>query len=120
MRHRRKRDISLQLKRSLFLSLLEHGTIKTTLHRAKALRPFAEHLITIAGKNDTVAGRRLVTARLGTKNERMVSLVAKLFKDIAPGYKNRPGGYSRVLKCGFRSGDNSPMAIIQLVEADSN
>lgn len=97
------------LKKNLSLALLKNGQIKTTLPKAKELRRFVEPLITLA-KEDSVANRRLAFARL--RND---EVVAKLFTDIAPRFKDRPGGYSRVLKCGFRPGDNAPMAIIELL-----
>ena len=90
-------------------SLLRYGQIRTTLPKAKELRRFVEPLITLA-KIDNVARRRLAFSRL-----RDSEIVAKLFTDIAPQFKTRPGGYSRVLKCGFRAGDSSPMAIIELI-----
>lgn len=91
-------------------SLFEHEIIKTTLPKAKELRRTAEPLITLA-KNDTVANRRLAFARLRDK-----AMVAKLFTELGPRYANRPGGYLRVLKCGFRPGDSAPMAIVELVD----
>ncbi|MBS0349665.1 MAG: 50S ribosomal protein L17 [Proteobacteria bacterium] len=97
------------LKKNLTLALLRHGQIKTTLPKAKELRRFVEPLITLA-KEDSVSHRRLAFAKL--RND---EIVAKLFNDIAPRFKERPGGYSRVLKCGFRAGDNAPMAIIELL-----
>lgn len=97
------------LKKNLSLALLRHGQIKTTLPKAKELRRVVEPLITLA-KEDTLANRRSAFAKL--RNDEMV---AKLFTDIAPRFKTRPGGYSRVLKCGFRAGDNAPMAYIELL-----
>lgn len=97
------------LKKNMGLALLKHGQIKTTLPKAKELRRFVEPLITLA-KEDSVAHRRIAFQRL--RND---EVVAKLFNDIAPRFKDRPGGYSRVLKCGFRPGDNAPMAIIELL-----
>lgn len=91
-------------------SLFQHEIIKTTLPKAKELRRTAEPLITLA-KIDTVANRRLAFARLRDK-----AMVAKLFTELGPRYANRPGGYLRVLKCGFRSGDSAPMAIVELVD----
>lgn len=90
-------------------SLFNHEIIKTTLPKAKELRRIAEPLITIA-KNDSVANRRLAFSRLRDK-----AMVGKLFKELGPRYKERPGGYTRILKCGFRSGDTAPMAYIELV-----
>jgi large subunit ribosomal protein L17 len=97
------------LKKNMSIAIIKHGQIKTTLPKAKELRRVIEPLITLA-KEDSVAHRRLAFARL--RNE---EVVAKLFNDIAPRFKDRPGGYSRVLKCGFRAGDNAPMAIIELL-----
>jgi large subunit ribosomal protein L17 len=91
-------------------SLVEHGMIKTTLAKAKELRRYIEPLIT-ASKSDSVASRRYVFDRLRSK-----SSVGKLFTDLGPRYKERPGGYVRVLKCGFRAGDAAPMAIVELVD----
>lgn len=91
-------------------SLMEHEVIKTTLPKAKDLRRVIERLITLA-KDDTVSRRRLAFARLRNK-----AMVAKLFNELGPRYKERPGGYTRVLKCGFRNGDAAPMAYIELVD----
>ena len=91
-------------------SLLEHGIIKTTLPKAKELRRIAEPLITLA-KTDSVANRRLAFSRLRDKEN-----VGKLFNELGPRYKERPGGYTRIMKCGFRSGDVAPMAYIELVD----
>ena len=91
-------------------SLLEHGIIKTTLPKAKELRRIAEPLITMA-KTDSVANRRLAFSRLRDKEN-----VGKLFSELGPRYKDRPGGYTRIMKCGFRSGDVAPMAYIELVD----
>jgi large subunit ribosomal protein L17 len=91
-------------------SLVEHEIIKTTLPKAKELRRVAEPLITLA-KNDSVANRRLAFDRLRNKET-----VGKLFSDLGPRYNERPGGYTRILKCGFRAGDNAPMAYIELVD----
>ncbi|ARU54803.1 MAG: 50S ribosomal protein L17 [Pseudomonadales bacterium] len=96
--------------RNMTASLVEHELIKTTLPKAKELRRVAEPLITLA-KNDSVANRRLAFARIGDKDA-----VAKLFAELGPRYKTRPGGYLRVLKCGFRAGDNAPMAYVELVD----
>lgn len=87
--------------RNMVSSLVEHELIKTTLPKAKELRKYAEPLITLA-KNDTVANRRLAFSRLRSKEA-----VAKLFAEVGPRYQNRPGGYLRVLKCGFRAGDKA-------------
>lgn len=97
---------------NMTVSLFSHELIKTTLPKAKELRRVAEPLITLA-KNDSVANRRLAFARL-----RDNAAVAKLFTDIAPRHKNRPGGYLRILKCGFREGDSAPMAIVELVDRE--
>ena len=94
-------------------SLFKHEQIKTTLPKAKELRRFAEPLITLA-KNPTVANRRLAFARLGNRD-----IVVKLFDDLGPHFKDRPGGYLRILKCGYRAGDNAPMAFVQLVDRES-
>jgi large subunit ribosomal protein L17 len=91
-------------------SLLDHEIIKTTLPKAKELRRVAEPLITLA-KEDSVANRRSAFASLRDKE-----MVGKLFNELAPRYKERPGGYTRILKCGFRSGDAAPMAYIELVD----
>ena len=91
-------------------SLIEHEVIKTTLPKAKELRRVAEPLITLA-KNDSVANRRLAFSRL--RND---SAVGKLFAELGPRYQERPGGYLRILKCGFRAGDAAPMAIVELVD----
>lgn len=91
-------------------SLIDHGIIKTTLPKAKELRRIAEPLITMA-KIDSVANRRLAFSRLRDKET-----VGKLFNELGPRYKERPGGYTRIMKCGFRSGDVAPMAYIELVD----
>lgn len=96
--------------KNMMASLIEHEEIKTTLPKAKELRKFLERLITIS-KVDTVAKRRVVFSRIRSKDA-----VIKLFSEIGPRFKNRPGGYLRILKCGFRPGDKAPMAIIQLVD----
>lgn len=96
--------------RNMAVSLFKHELFRTTLPKAKELRRVVEPLITLA-KQDNMTNRRLAFNRL-----RDAETVAKLFKDIAPRHKERPGGYCRVLKCGFRSGDNAPMAIIELVD----
>jgi large subunit ribosomal protein L17 len=95
---------------NMAVSLFRHETIKTTLPKAKDLRRVAEPLITLS-KRDSVAHRRLAFARL-RDNE----IVAKLFTELGPRYAERPGGYLRILKCGFRAGDRAPMAIVQLVD----
>lgn len=91
-------------------SLVKHEVIKTTVPKAKELRRVIEPLITLA-KQDSVANRRLAMARTGDKE-----VVGKLFNELGPRYEGRPGGYSRILKCGFRAGDNAPMAYIELVD----
>ena len=96
--------------KDLTASLIEHEVIKTTLPKAKELRRHAEPLITMA-KDDSVAKRRLAFSRLRSKEA-----VGKLFNELGPRYKARPGGYLRILKCGYRSGDNAPMAIVELVD----
>jgi len=96
--------------RNMAASLLEHEVIKTTLPKAKELRGVVEPLIT-RGKSDSVANRRIAFARLRDK-----AAVGKLFSEIGPRYTERPGGYTRILKCGFRPGDKAPMAIIELVD----
>ena len=96
--------------KNMMASLIEHEEIKTTLPKAKELRGFVERLITIS-KIDTVAKRRIVFSRIRSKDA-----VKKLFSELGPRFKNRPGGYLRILKCGFRPGDKAPMAIVQLVD----
>lgn len=96
--------------RNMATSLLEHETIRTTLPKAKELRMVVEPLITMA-KEDTVHKRRLAFSRLRDK-----AIVGKLFTDIGPRFKERPGGYTRILKIGYRDGDKAPMAIIELVD----
>jgi large subunit ribosomal protein L17 len=96
--------------RNMAVSLIEHEVIKTTLPKAKELRRVAEPLITLA-KNDSVANRRLAFSRTRDK-----AAVGKLFSEIGPRYAERPGGYTRILKCGFRAGDAAPMAFIELVD----
>ena len=96
--------------RNMASSLVKHEIIKTTLPKAKELRRVAEPLITLA-KSDGVHQRRLAFARLRDKEA-----VGKLFTELGPRYEARPGGYTRILKCGFRDGDNAPMAYIELVD----
>ena len=96
--------------RNMAASLIEHEVIKTTLPKAKELRRVAEPLITLA-KQDSVANRRLAFARTRSK-----AAVGKLFAELGPRYVERPGGYTRILKCGFRAGDAAPMAFIELVD----
>lgn len=96
--------------KNMATSFLNHEAIKTTLPKAKELRRVVEPLITMAG-TDSVANRRLAFSRLRDKEA-----VGKLFSELGPRFKERPGGYTRILKCGFRQGDKAPMAIIELVE----
>jgi len=117
MRHRsglrklnRTSSHRLAMFRNMAVSLLTHEAIKTTLPKAKELRRIVEPLITL-GKNPTLANRRLAFARLRDRDA-----VTKLFNDIAPRYQTRNGGYTRVLKMGFRQGDNAPMAFMELVD----
>ncbi|MGD8927204.1 MAG: 50S ribosomal protein L17 [Thioalkalispiraceae bacterium] len=117
MRHResgRKLNRNSSHRKAMFrnmaASLFDHELIKTTLPKAKELRRVAEPLITLA-KNDSVANRRLAFDRLRNKD-----MVSKLFNELGPRYETRPGGYLRILKCGFRTGDNAPMAIVELVD----
>ena len=96
--------------RNMAASLIKHELIKTTLPKAKELRRVAEPLVTLA-KTDGVANRRLAFARLRDKEA-----VGKLFVELGPRFLNRPGGYLRILKCGFRNGDNAPMAYVELMD----
>lgn len=98
------------LMRNLSIALLEKEIIKTTLPKAKELRPFVEKLITVAKKN-SIENRRLLTSILG--NEKIVE---RMYKEIAPRINDRKGGYTRILKFGYRAGDKAPMAIIELVD----
>ncbi|BBM00742.1 50S ribosomal protein L17 [Microbulbifer sp. GL-2] len=117
MRHRysgRKFSRTSAHRKAMFknmsASLVEHELIKTTLPKAKELRRVAEPLITLA-KKDSVANRRLAFARIRDKDA-----VRKLFDELGPRYEARPGGYIRILKCGFRAGDKAPMAYVELVD----
>ncbi|MDZ7735499.1 MAG: 50S ribosomal protein L17 [Gammaproteobacteria bacterium] len=117
MRHQntgRKLSRDSSHRRSMFrnmaVSLMQHEQIRTTVPKAKELRRVVEPLITLA-KNDTVAKRRLAFDRLRDRE-----IVTKLFNELGPRYKARPGGYLRILKCGYRAGDAAPMAIVQLVD----
>ncbi|MDH3871668.1 MAG: 50S ribosomal protein L17 [Gammaproteobacteria bacterium] len=117
MRHRksgRQLNRNSSHRKAMFqnmtVSLLQHEVIKTTLPKAKELRRVAEPLITMA-KNDTVHKRRIAFSRLRDRNT-----VTKLFNELGPRYKDRPGGYLRILKTGFRAGDNAPMAYVELVD----
>ena len=96
--------------RNMANSLLKHEVIKTTLPKAKELRRVAEPLITLA-KNATLANRRLAFSRTRDRD-----IVGKLFNELGPRYNARNGGYLRILKCGFRDGDNAPMALVELVD----
>ena len=98
--------------RNMTNSLFRHELIKTTLPKAKELRRIAEPLITMA-KEDSVHKRRLAFARMRDKE-----MVAKLFTELGPRYRSRPGGYLRILKCGHRTGDNAPMAYVEMVDRD--
>jgi len=117
MRHRntgRKFSVTSSHKKALFrnmmISLFENEIIQTTLPKAKEIRRFAEPLITLS-KNNTLAARRLAFDRLRSRDA-----VTKLFDEIGPRYANRPGGYLRVLKSGFRAGDAAPMAYVEMVD----
>jgi len=96
--------------KNMSASLIEHEVIRTTVAKAKELRGVAEPLITLA-KKDSVHNRRTAFARLGDK-----AAVGKLFSEIGPRYQDRPGGYIRILKCGYRAGDAAPMAYVELVD----
>ena len=100
------------MMRNMAASLFRHEQIKTTVPKAKELRRYAEPLITLA-KEPTVANRRLAFARLRDRE-----MVQKLFDTLGVRYKDRPGGYTRILKCGFRAGDAAPMAYVQLVDSE--
>ena len=100
------------MMKNLTSSLIEHEIIKTTLPKAKELRVFAEPFITLA-KHDSVHKRRIAFNRLSNK-----SAVGKLFTEIGPKYQDRPGGYLRILKCGFRTGDKAPMAFVEMVDRE--
>ena len=101
------------LMKGLAISIIEHESVKTTLAKAKEIRGFLEPLVTLA-KENTVANQRLAQARLGSKQA-----VAKLFDELGPKYADRPGGYLRVIKRGFREGDKSPAAQIEFVDRNS-
>ena len=100
----------LAMLRNMMNSLIEHEAIKTTVPKAKELRKVVEPMITLA-KTDSVANRRLAFNRLRDRDS-----VTKLFNDLGPRFAKRPGGYTRILKMGFRHGDNAPMALVELVE----
>ena len=117
MRHRhglrklnRTSSHRLAMLRNMTVSLLKHEAIKTTLPKAKELRKVAEPIITL-GKNPTLANRRLAFDRLRDRE-----MVVKLFDELGPRYKARNGGYLRILKYGFRQGDNAPMALVELMD----
>ena len=117
MRHRhglrklnRTSEHRLAMLRNMANSLIEHEAIKTTLPKAKELRRVVEPLITL-GKEPTVANKRLAFSRLRNRDN-----VVKLFETLGPRYNARPGGYTRILKMGFRVGDNAPMAFVELVD----
>lgn len=117
MRHRnglrklnRTSEHRAAMLRNMCVSLLRHEAIKTTVPKAKELRRVVEPLITLA-KEATVANRRLAFARLRDRD-----IVTKLFNELGPRYQTRPGGYTRILKMGFRVGDNAPMAFVELVD----
>ena len=117
MRHRlglrklnRTSSHRLAMLRNMTVSLLRHEAIKTTLPKAKELRRVVEPMITL-GKTPTLANKRLAFDRLRDRE-----IVVKLFAEIGPRYANRPGGYLRILKCGFRVGDNAPMAFVELLD----
>jgi large subunit ribosomal protein L17 len=117
MRHRsglrklnRTSSHRLAMLRNMTVSLLKHEAIKTTLPKAKELRRVAEPIITL-GKSPTLANKRLAFDRLRDRD-----MVVKLFEELGPRYKDRSGGYLRILKFGFRVGDNAPMALVELVD----
>ena len=119
MRHRhsgRQLNRNASHRKAMFknmaVSLLRHEQIKTTVPKAKELRKVVEPLITLAGTAN-VANRRLAFARLRDRE-----IVSKLFDELGPHFADRPGGYTRILKCGFRVSDNAPMAYVKLVERD--
>jgi large subunit ribosomal protein L17 len=100
----------LAMLRNMMNSLIEHEVIKTTVPKAKELRRVVEPMLTL-GKEPTVANKRLAFDRLRNRDN-----VTKLFNELGPRYKTRPGGYTRILKMGFRVGDNAPMALVELVD----
>lgn len=119
MRHRsglrklnRTSSHRLAMLRNMTVSLLRHEAIKTTVPKAKELRRVVEPMITL-GRTPTLANKRLAFDRLRDRD-----IVVKLFAEIGPRYAQRPGGYLRILKCGFRVGDNAPMAFVELVDRD--
>ena len=121
MRHRksgRQLNKNSSHRKALFSnmsnSLFKHELIKTSLAKAKELRTYAEPLITLS-KDDTVAKRRIAFAKLRDRG-----MVLKLFNELGPRYLERPGGYLRIIKCGFRAGDAAPMAYVELVDRSTN
>ena len=119
MRHRKsgkKLNMNSAHRKAMFrnmtVSLIRHEEIRTTLTKAKELRRHAEPLITL-GKDGTVANRRLAFSRIRDRE-----MVTKLFNDLGEHFKDRPGGYLRILKSGYRAGDKAPMAVVQLVDRD--
>ena len=102
------------LKKSLAISIIEHESIRTTLAKAKEIRGFLEPLVTLA-KENTVANQRLAYSKLRSKEA-----VAKLFEELGPRYKDRPGGYLRVIKRGLRNGDKAPSAQVEFVDRQEN
>jgi len=120
MRHRvegrkfgRETDQRRLMMNNLVKSMIEHGQITTTLAKAKEMRRYVERVVTY-GKNDTVHSRRLAYKVLGDR-----TLVKKLFTEIAPAFQDRNGGYTRIIKAGYRRGDSAPMAVIQFVESSA-
>jgi len=120
MRHRvegrkfgRETDQRRLMMNNLVKSMIEHGQITTTLAKAKEMRRYVERVVTY-GKNDTVHSRRLAYKVLGDR-----TLVKKLFTEIAPAFQDRNGGYTRIIKAGYRRGDSAPMAVIQFVESST-
>ena len=102
------------LKKSLAISIIEHESVRTTLAKAKEIRGFLEPLVTLA-KDNTVANQRLAYSKLRSKEA-----VAKLFEELGPRYKDRPGGYLRVIKRGLRNGDKAPSAQVEFVDRQEN
>jgi len=102
------------LKKGLAISIIEHESVSTTLAKAKEIRGFLEPLVTLA-KNNTVANQRLAYSKLRSKEA-----VAKLFEELGPRYKDRPGGYLRVIKRGLRNGDKAPSAQVEFVDRQEN
>ena len=120
MRHRvegrkfgRETDQRRLMMNNLVKSTIEHGQITTTLAKAKEMRRYVERVVTY-GKNDTIHSRRLAYRVLGDR-----TLVKKLFTEIAPTFQDRNGGYTRIIKAGYRRGDSAPMAVIQFVESSA-